>query len=176
MLAGQSPLAVDPPVAEPDVALLIETTGEPQGEEAAQRFIRIDRAGDPGEDLGWAAPVVLTLAMCPVDLAVVVGHPAIVRLPQLGPGGGLGEVPGDHPPLDVEGGLDIGLPGPAPADLVLPDTERTVDTLGLPGQEDPPAVADERLGCPVVAHGGEEHREKSGQVLGPREAAGQDGA
>ncbi len=81
-------------------------------------------------------------------MGVVVLHPPIVRLDQLGPDLRLGEVPVGHPALYAERGLYVRLPGPPALDLVLGYPEGLVDDPGLPRTEDTPAVRvpDERLG------------------------------
>src|SRR5262249_58588847 len=103
------PFAVDPPVAKSRVALAIQTPSEPHRKQSPQLFLGVWRSRHPAQDFGRAVALILAPAMCPVDLVVVVRDPPVVRLAQLGPGNGLSEAPVGHPPLDVEGGLDVGL-------------------------------------------------------------------
>ena len=86
------------------------------------------------------------------------------------------EVVVGHPPLDVEVGLDIGLPGLAALDLLLLDPERGVDRHGALRLEDAAAVAHDRLGCAVLGDRREQDLQVGGLILGPGEGAADDEA
>ena len=86
-LIGQATFPVQAPVAEADVALLIDAAGaEDRGEAACEVLVAEDASFDPVEHLGRAAPTILALQVRPVLLAVEVVDPGRVPLEQLVPG------------------------------------------------------------------------------------------
>lgn len=63
----------------------------------------------PAENLGGTAADVLTIAVRPMDLIIVVRDKAIVGFDELSPGLGMSNVPIGHPPLHIlQDGDDIG--------------------------------------------------------------------
>ncbi len=118
-MVGQTTLSIDPPVPEADVPRLVNPTGaEDRGEAARQLLLIEDAPLDPVEHLGRTAATILPLQVGPMLLAVEVVDPGGMALEQLVPGLGPLEIVVGHPPLDVEVGLDIGLPGLTPIDLL----------------------------------------------------------
>src|SRR3954466_9873376 len=86
-------------------------------------------------------------------------------------------MPVRHPPLDLEGRLNIVLPGLAPLDLALLDAERRVDRLRLLRRhEDRAAVADEGFRDAVLADRGVEDHQIGGEILLREDATRQDRA
>ena len=80
-LPGQATLAVEAPVAEADIPLLIDpAAGQQRGEDAGELLIVERPSLDLVEDLGRAATVILTLQVSPVLLAVVVVDPGSGRV------------------------------------------------------------------------------------------------
>src|SRR5215212_1205883 len=176
-LVGESAFAVQAPVTEPHVALLIDATGaEDRGEAAGELLVAEDVALDPVQHLGRAAPTILPLQVGPVFLSVEVVDPGGMALEELLPGLSSLEVVVGHPPLDVEVRLDIGLPGLPALDLLLLDPEGGVDRQGALRLEDAPAVAHDRLGCAVLGDGREQHAQEGRLILGPGDGAADDEA
>jgi len=100
----------------------------------------------PPEYLRRRAAAVFTLPVSPVALLVIVGYPPVVHRDAFGPALGPAEVVIRYPPLDVEGGLDVRLPGSSLLDLLLADVQRLVDGLRPVGEKDGTGIGDERFG------------------------------
>src|SRR4051794_6635622 len=83
-LVGESAFAVQAPVTEPDVALLIDATGaEDRCEAPGEVLVTEDAALDPVQHLGRAAPTILPLQVGPVLLGVEVVDPGGMAVEQL---------------------------------------------------------------------------------------------
>jgi hypothetical protein len=119
--------------------LLIDPPLGADGEDAAQLVGAEALARDLAQHVRGAAPPVGPFSMGQMVLIAVVGEPLLVHIHQLLPGLSLGEVPVGKPALDVEGGLDIRLPGPPGLDPPVRDPQRGVDRLGVRRLEDPSA-------------------------------------
>jgi hypothetical protein len=76
-----------------------------------------------------------------------------------------------HLPLDVEGGLDVALPGPALLYLQLADAQSPLDGPRPVGEEDRARVGDEGLGRAVLPHRPVEDGEEGVQILPVSELA-----
>ncbi len=98
------------------------------------------------QHLRGAAPTVIPVLVGAVPLGVVPLQPEVVLRDQLLPGLRPSEVEVHEPALQVEVGLDEGLPGLPALDLHLLYVERGVDGLGPVGAEDPAPVGDDGLG------------------------------
>jgi hypothetical protein len=95
------------------------------------------------EHLRRTPPAVLPSLVCLVPLGVVPLEPKIVLGEQLLPGLGFGEGVVGQTALQVEVGLDEGLPGLPALDLDLLYAQRPVDGLRSVRAEDPTPVGDD---------------------------------
>src|ERR687889_1092641 len=125
--------------------------------------------GDPAENLRGAPAAVFPVPVGPVALLVVVLNPPVVLRDELRPVLRPREVEVGHPPLDVEGGLDVRLPGLAAIYLLFGDRQGFVNRECLLGAEDAAAVGDAPLGRPVAVYGRVEYGEIGVSVLGERD-------
>jgi len=96
---------------------------------------------------------------------VIVSDDAIVRSTQVCPRLHVFARPVGHTPLNMEVGLDRGLPRLAPLDRYLPDTHRFVHLLRLSGTEDTPSVTHEQCGAPVLVDRRGEHGKVGREIL-----------
>jgi hypothetical protein len=76
-LPTEATLAIDSPVAEPRVALLIEAALDADREGPFQLLLTDRLSRRPPQDLGGTPPTIRALLMSPVDLSVEIGQPAL---------------------------------------------------------------------------------------------------
>src|SRR5947209_15423196 len=78
LLPCKAVLAIQTPVAEADIAELVQRPAKAGGIEDPMQFLGLPmRPLDPTEHLCWAVPTILPIAVRPMDLDVVVRHESV---------------------------------------------------------------------------------------------------